>query len=116
MTERIRLLSAEQMRDFIVNGYVTVQTDFPAEFHAKIYQQAETIFATTGNPLNEIYPKIPELGELFAHPAVRGVLTSLLGLGYIMHPHRHCHLNPPGKAAQRPHKDSYEDDENVRHH
>lgn len=116
MTEQISLLSDKQMWDFIVNGYVSVQTAFPAAFHANICQQAETIFTTTGNPSNEIYPKIPELGQLFADPAVHGALTSLLGPGYIMHPHRHCHLSPPGKAAQQEHKDSYEEDENVRHH
>ena len=68
MTRRPRLLNDGEMRDFIVNGYVTVQTDFPAEFHNEIYRQATTIFETEGNPRNDIYPKIPQLADVFGHP------------------------------------------------
>ncbi len=116
MTGQPRLLTDEQMQAFIVNGYVTVKTDFPAHVHADICNQATTIFETTGNPANAIYPQIPQLADIFAHPAVHGGLTSILGPNYIMHPHRHCHLTPPGKAPQNYHKDSYEADENVHHH
>ncbi|MEM7536756.1 MAG: HEAT repeat domain-containing protein [Chloroflexota bacterium] len=108
-------LTDSQMQAYIVNGYVTVQTDFPPDFHAHIYQQAEEIIAVK-NPWNDIYPMIPELAAVFAHPTVSGVLTSILGPNYIMHPHRHCHHNPPGSQAQSKHKDSYEEDENVHHH
>ncbi|MEM7126700.1 MAG: HEAT repeat domain-containing protein [Chloroflexota bacterium] len=110
------LLTDEQMQAYIVNGYLSVQIDLPTAFHTAIYKQAETIFGQGPNPWNDIYPLIPELVEVFAHPAVVGALTSILGRGYIMHPHRHCHLNRPGTPAQGQHKDSYEEDENVRHH
>lgn len=113
---RPKLLNDDQMRDFVVNGYVTLQTDFPTEFHDKIYQQAMTIFEKEGNPNNDIYPKIPQVADVFGHASVDGVLTSILGPGYVMHPHRHCHLTPPGKKPQDNHKDSYEADENVHHH
>ena len=51
---RLKLLNDDQMRDFVVNGYVTLQTDFPTEFHDKIYQQPMTIFEKAGNPNNDI--------------------------------------------------------------
>ncbi len=114
--DSLNLLTDAQMREFIVNGFVTVQTDFPPEFHASVRAQAESIFSTEGNPGNDILPRIPELAELFAHPAVTGALTSVLGPGYAMHAHRHCHLTPTRQPAQRQHQDSYEDDRNVRHH
>ena len=114
--DSLNLLTDAQMREFIVNGFVTVQTDFPPEFHASVRAQAESIFSTEGNPGNDILPRIPELAELFAHPAVTGALTSILGPGYAMHAHRHCHLTPPRQPAQRQLQDSYEDDRNVRHH
>ena len=101
---------------YLTNGYVTVQTDFGEAFHRCIYDRIEEIFESNGNPGNDIYPKIPELGDIFCHPRVRCALTAILGPDYFMHPHRHCHLTPPGKEAQINHKDSYEDDENVRHH
>ena len=110
------LLSDSQMQQFIVNGYVTLKADFPAAFHESVRAQAEAIFASKGNPGNDILPAIPQLSELFSHPAVTGALTSILGPGYAMHPHRHCHLTPPSQSGQRHHQDSYEADQNVRHH
>ena len=112
----MKLLNDSQMQDFIVNGYVTVKADHPPGFHESVYAQAEDIFSGRGNPGNDILPAIPQLADLFAHPAVAGALTSVLGPGYAMHPHRHCHLTPPRTPAQRHHQDSYEDDQNVRHH
>ena len=104
------------MQHYLTEGYVSVSTDFPKAFHQSIYDQAQDIFESEGNPSNDIYPRIPELGDVFHHPRVHGALTAILGPGYIMHPHRHCHLTPPDKDPQRSHKDSYEDDANVRHH
>ncbi len=45
-----------------------------------------------------------------------GALTSLLGSGYYMHPHRHCHDTRPGSRAQDWHKDSYWGFTKPRHH
>ncbi len=110
------LLSDSQMQQFIINGYVTVMADFPAAFHESVRAQAEAIFSSKGNPGNDILPAIPQLNEVFSHPGVAGALTSILGPGYAMHPHRHCHLTPPQQPGQRHHQDSYEADQNVRHH
>ena len=112
----MKLLNDSQMQEFIVNGYVKVKAAFTPAFHESVRAQAEEIFSTTGNPGNDILPAIPQLADLFSHPAVTGALTSILGPGYAMHPHRHCHLTPPRQAGQRHHQDSYEDDQNVRHH
>ena len=112
----MKLLTDSQMQAFIINGFVTVKADFSPAFHESVRTQAEAIFSTEGNPGNDILPKIPELADLSTHPAVTGALTSILGPGYAMHPHRHCHLTPPQQPAQRHHQDSYEDDQNVRHH
>ena len=81
-----------------------------------MHAQAEAIFTSEGNPGNDVLPRIPELADLCAHPTVTGALTGILGPGYAMHPHRHCHQTPPQQRAQRQHQDSYEDDQNVRHH
>lgn len=110
------LLNDDQMQDFIVKGFVTVQADFPRAFHESIRSSAESLFAIGGNPGNDILPGIPELAELFTHPAVAGALNSVLGPGYAMHAHRHCHWTPPNRPAHCHHQDSNEDDRNVRHH
>ena len=97
------LLTDEQMRGFIVDGYVQVQTHLPATVHEAIFNRSESLFAGTSdprkdfdrNPQNNIVPMIPELRQVLEAPEVVGALTSLLGPDYLLHPHRHCHPNYP---------------------
>ena len=37
----VNLLSDAQMRHFIVNGFVTVTTDLPAQFHDAVYEKTD---------------------------------------------------------------------------
>ena len=83
---------------------MNVTTDVPMEFHETIYHKTDALFAGAvdfrgdrrHNPLNNILPLVPELQVVLESPAVRGALTSILGNGYVMHPHRHCHPNFAG--------------------
>ena len=109
------LLDDAQMQQFITDGYISVRADYPPEFHQDIYQQIEAMFEGEGNTGNNILPRIPQIQKVFDHPALKGALTSLLGEGYILNPHRHCHLNPPDSKGQRWHKDCYVFDHNMRH-
>lgn len=115
MADPMQLLNDEEVQRFIVDGCMTVHADYPPSFHANIYDQIEAVFEKEGNPGNNILPRIPQIGQVFEHPNVKGALTSLLGPGYILNPHRHCHLNPPGRNGQRWHKDCYVYDHNLRH-
>jgi hypothetical protein len=115
MTDQI-LLNDSQVQSFLRLGYLTVDADLPRAFHRRLHGQIKQLFADDGNPGNDILPRVPELQQVLDQPQVRGALTSLLGAGYLLHPHRHCHLNPAGSAGQRMHQDSYEADQNVRHH
>ena len=110
------LLSDAEMQQFIAQGYVQVQADFPDDFHTEVCRQIDAVLEAEGNPGNNIAPRIPAIAEVFAHPAVRGALTSILGAGYLMHPHRYCHLNSPGSDGQSWHKDDYIFDQNIRYH
>ena len=110
------LLSDAVMQQFIAQGYVQVQADFPGDFHAEVCRQIDAVLEAEGNPGNNIAPRIPAIAQVFAHPAVRGALTSILGAGYLMHPHRYCHLNSPGSDGQTWHKDDYIFDQNIRYH
>lgn len=104
------------MQRFIRDGYITLKTELPAALHQGIHAQIEHLFTNEGNPGNDILPKVPDLYNVLEAPHVRGALSSLLGPEYIVHPHRHCHLNPAGSKGQNMHQDSYENDQNVRHH
>ena len=72
-------LTDEQMRDFIINGYVKVKTDLPPSFHENIRQQLDTMFEETGNLGNNLLPAIPEIQEVFDHPIVHGAMQGVLG-------------------------------------
>ena len=116
MTEKRYLFDDGAMRDFVVRGYALVQADLPTSFHREIYQKLEGVLEKEGNPGNNILPRLPGIQQVFDTPSVRGALTSILGPGYTMHPHRYCHLNRPGSGEQKWHKDDYIFDQNVRHH
>ena len=98
------LLNDEQMQNFIKDGYITVHPDLP-DVHAEIYRETAAIFEKEGDPRNYILQKVPGLYQVFAHPTVRGVLTSLLGPNYMMHPHRHAHIKQPGQKGGAWHQD-----------
>ncbi len=112
----LHFLNDQQMQHFIRDGFISLQTELPTALHQSIHAQIADLFAREGNPGNDILPKVPDLYEILQAPTVRGALSSLLGPEYIVHPHRHCHLNPGGSKGQSMHQDSYENDQNVRHH
>ena len=116
MSKHALQLTDEQMRDFIINGYVKVKPDFPPNFHENIYEQLNAMFERTGNLGNNVLPLIPEMQEIFDHPVVHGAMQGVLGSDYVLHPHRYCHYNPEGSDGQGFHKDTYEGDEQIRRH
>ena len=115
LSDRSKLTDA-QMREFIVNGHLTVQTDLPRSFHETIYRKTQEYTEKEGNLGNNILPRVPELQAVFEDPAVRGAFTSILGENYAMHSHRHPHRNNPHSDGQGFHKDSYWGYQKVRHH
>lgn len=115
MAHDIRLLSDDQMRQFIMNGYLLLKTDFPQSFHEALLGQLSAVYAKEGNPGNNLLPRIPQLQKVFDHPVVKGALTSVLGEGYMMHSHRHGHYNSSPKPGGW-HKDSYWGYKRMRNH
>ena len=109
-------LTDAQMRDFIVNGHITIKAGLPRSYHETIYRKTQELTAKEGNLGNNILPRVPELQAVFEDPAVRGAFTSILGENYVMHSHRHPHQNRPHSDGQGFHKDSYWGYQKVRHH
>ncbi|WP_138750963.1 HEAT repeat domain-containing protein [Paenibacillus sinopodophylli] len=110
MQQNLKLMTDEQMIQFIREGYLILQNELPNELHQKVMDQIHTVLMEEGNPGNNILPRVPEIRSFFETPVVRGALTGILGPDYYMHPHRHCHYNQP--ANQNPggglwHKDGY---------
>ena len=97
------LLNDDQVADFVINGYHIVQTSFPSKFHDEIYSKLNNL---SSNPGDKINIAVSELDEIYDHPSLRGPLQSLLGEGYSVAEHRHCHKNHPGTRSQRWHQDN----------
>ena len=104
MADQAYLLNDKGMQNFIKNGYVTIHPDLPG-VHEEIYRETAAIFEQEGDPRNHILQKVPGLYQVFAHPTVRGILTSLLGPDYLIHPHRHAHIKRPGQKGGAWHQD-----------
>ncbi|OXM83803.1 HEAT repeat domain-containing protein [Paenibacillus rigui] len=109
------LLSDEQMRKFITEGFLILQTDFPEAFHQRLTEQLNQVYEQEGNPGNNLLPRLRDLQKVFEHPIVTGALTSVLGPNYLMHTHRHGHFNASPKAGGW-HKDSYWGYKKMRNH
>lgn len=105
----IHLLSDERVQHFLAHGCLTLQTTLDAEFHRSMWTRLEAL--TDGDvqrrPGNNLLPVVPALNDVLDDPTVRGALTSLLGSGYALHPHRAVHINAPGSKEQDFHIDNY---------
>lgn len=97
-----KLLDDEQVREFLANGCLALQPALPEEFHRRTFERFVELIGEDNdhNPGNNLLPVVPELQLVFDDPVVKGALTSVLGEGYMMHPHRVLHDNPPGSDAQ----------------
>ena len=119
-----RKLTDAQMLEFLSAGYLILPVDDLApEFHEAIYQKTKTLYRVEdGGGVdfgNNIFPAVPELGEVFKSPSLVGAVSSVLGDNYCMHPHRHMHsraLGEGGTSDQGFHMDSYWGLTRTRHH
>ena len=50
------LLTDAQMRHFIMNGFVTVTTTLPQEYHDDVFDKTVAVFDKEGNPGNNLLP------------------------------------------------------------
>lgn len=110
------LLTDEQMRQYIVDGYIMLEPSVPDELHQTIRRKLADVLDVGSNPGNNVLPRVPEMRHILNSPEVRGALISALGEGYIEHPHRYCHHlapvtdpdpEPAIKLAANCHQDSY---------
>ena len=104
-TEPPHLLDDATVQRYIVDGHLAIRPTLPADYHPALKAQLDALIERDGNPGNDLIERVPDLARLFADPAVAGALQSLLGPGYILHRHCHCHDWAPGSEGQAWHKD-----------
>lgn len=115
--DEVCMLSASQLEEWAQQGYIEIQTNLPTTLHNQIVGDADRVYLEAGvgqsqafnsSPIgNNIYSVVPLLEQVFRCPAVDGAVRSILGDGYINHPHRRPHHNDPGSRTQTLHRDSY---------
>jgi HEAT repeat protein len=90
-----KLLSDEQVREFIANGFVRLQPDVDESVHGDIDRLLRHTTQHESWLGNNVAARIPKLHEVLRSPVVHGALTSLAGPGYYVHPHRAVHRSTP---------------------
>lgn len=99
--ETQHLFTDAQMRDFILNGYVRVDTGLPPAAIEDLYREVHGLIEQR-KFRDEFFLHTPAVKKVFDSPAVRGSLSSILGPSYRMYSHRHCHHMPPQPADATP--------------
>ena len=118
-------LTAEQVHRFIADGFLVLQPSVPEQLHRTICHKLAEAIPGTDNPGNNVLPLVPEMRHVLESPEVHGALLTLLGPGYLEHPHRYCHVQTQqdlaagahaAKLAANSHQDSYTPLGHSRHH
>ncbi len=98
------LLDDAAMQGFIRDGYLSLRSQLPREFHERMFEALDELDEGGPRGHNNLLPCVPELTRMLDEPAIRGALTSILGPRYYLHFHRHDHFSFLN-AAQPLHKD-----------
>ena len=94
-------LDDEQIRRFICDGVVVLDSGVAPEVHQRIYDKIQWCNTHEFNMGNNVLPRVAELQQVLDAPAVRGALASVLGDGYLLHPHRFMHASEPLDEEER---------------
>ena len=90
-----KLLTDEQVRQFITNGFLQLTPDVEPTVHVEVAALLKFAIEKESWYGNNILSRVPKMYRVLDCPVVRGALTSLAGEGYYLHPHRAVHVNRP---------------------
>ena len=121
--KEVRLLTDAEVQRFIVDGFLVRSVDeLGPSFHQELYRRAIERRPSSGLS-DEVDACMPELRAVLDSPTMRGTLQSILGPGYVRHPHSGATVDPVEVVSpasppfdQGWHRDSYWGVQRVRHH
>jgi len=94
-------LNDEQIRRFICDGVLVLDSGLESSVHQEIYEKIQWNNNHEFNMGNNVLPRIAELQRIIDAPVIHGALQSILGEDYILHPHRFMHPNEPLDESER---------------
>ena len=94
-------LNDEQVRRFICDGVLVLDSGLAPEVHQQIYDKIQWNITHEFNMGNNVLPRVAELQQVLDAPVIRGALQSILGDGCMLHPHRSLHISEPLDEAER---------------
>ena len=94
-------LNDEQIRRFICDGVVVLDSSVEPEVHQQIYDKIQWNNTREFNMGNNVLPRVAELQQVLDAPVIHGALQSILGDDYLLHPHRYMHANEPLDESDR---------------
>ena len=106
-----RLLTNQQMAEFLGTGFLALPVDdVSAAVHRTLHEGAEQAWKESGGEGgaglgNNVWPALPQLGDVLRSEVVHGGIQSILGEGYVMNAHRHMH-DSSRQGNQGFHKDT----------
>ena len=94
-------LNDEQVRRFICDGVLVLDSGLEPGVHRDIYDKIQWNNTHEFNMGNNVLPRIAELQQVLDAPVIHGALQSILGDEYMLHPHRFMHASEPLDEADR---------------
>ena len=91
----MKLLTDEQVRQFIVDGCIALKPEVDPKVHGEIDEKIRFSTEKEFPAGNNVLSRVPEIWQILRAPNIRGALTSLLGPNYYVHPHRAIHTSRP---------------------
>ena len=85
-------MTDEQLRQFITNGYLVIQSQLPAEFHARIFDKLHNLASSSGHFGNNLMPMVPELNQVIEEPKVVGPYRAFWEITTVCMRIAHCML------------------------
>ena len=94
-------LSDEQIRRFICDGVLVLDSGLSPEANQQIFDKIKWNNEREFNMGNNVLPRVAELQQVLDSPVVHGAMQSILGDDYLLHPHRYMHASEPLPEAER---------------
>ncbi len=94
-------LDDEQVRRFICDGVIVLDSGVAPAVHQQIFDKIQWNNTREFNMGNNVLPRVAELQQVLDAPVIHGALQSILGDDYMLHPHRFMHANEPLDESDR---------------